>query len=64
MKEKFNPKDIRFIISCLLIAGVSTFFALSYFRQAFPEASIDLKISKEVGKVQAKQFIANRGWDI
>ena len=43
MREKFNPKDIKFIITCLLIGVASTFFALSYFRQAFPEASINLK---------------------
>lgn len=64
MREKFNSKDIRFIISCLLIGAFSTFFALSYFRQAFPEASINLQISKEAGRKQAEQFVANRGWDI
>ncbi|SVA98071.1 uncharacterized protein METZ01_LOCUS150925, partial [marine metagenome] len=64
MREKFNQKDIKFIITCLLIGAASTFFALSYFRQAFPEASINLKISKEEGRKQAEQFLANRGWDI
>ena len=64
MREKFNPKDVKFIITCLLIGAASTFFALSYFRQAFPEASINLKFSKDDGRKQAEQFLANRGWDI
>jgi len=53
MREKFNPKDIKFIITCLLIGVTSTFFALSYFRQAFPEASINflkLELSTEIKK--------------
>ena len=64
MREKFNPKDIKFVIAYLLIGAASIYFSLSYFRQAFPQASINLKISKEEGRKQAEQFLANRGWDI
>ena len=47
MREKINTKDIRFIISCLLIGAISIFFAMSYFSVAFPEAAINFEISKE-----------------
>ena len=64
MREKINTKDIRFIISCLLIGAISIFFAMSYFRVAFPEAAINFEISKEEGRKKAELFAANRGWDI
>ena len=64
MIEKLSRKDIQFIIVCVLVGVFSFFFAKQYFREAFPEAAIELKLSKEEGREQAEQFLANRGWDI
>jgi len=64
MIEKLNIKDKRLITICILLSIVSLFITQSYFKQAFPEASINMDITNEEAKSKAKSFLANRGIDI
>ena len=64
MIEKLNIKDKRLIIICILLSIVSLFITQRYFKQAFPEASINMDITNEEAKSKAEGFLANRGIDI
>ena len=64
MIEKLNIKDKRLITICILLSMVSLFITQSYFKQAFPEASINMDITNEEAKSKAEGFLANRGIDI
>ena len=64
MIEKLNIKDKRLIIICILLSIVSLFITQRYFKQAFPEASINMDITNEEAKLKAEGFLANRGIDI
>ena len=64
MIEKLNIKDKRLITVCILLSMVSLFITQSYFKQAFPEASINMDITNEEAKSKAEGFLANRGIDI
>jgi len=64
MIEKLNIKDKRLITICILLSMVSLFITQSYFKQAFPEASINMDITNEEAKLKAEGFLANRGIDI
>ena len=61
MIEKLNIKDKRLITICILLSMVSLFITQSYFKQAFPEASINMDITNEEAKSKAEGFLANRG---
>lgn len=64
MIEKLNIKDKRLIIICILLSIISLFITQRYFKQAFPEASINMDITNEEAKSKAEGFLANRGIDI
>ncbi|MCH7763651.1 MAG: CPBP family intramembrane metalloprotease [Candidatus Marinimicrobia bacterium] len=64
MIEKLNLKDKRLITVCLIFSVVSLFITLNYFKQAFPEASIDMDITKEEAQEIAETYLANRGYDV
>ena len=64
MAEKLNIKDKRLITVCILLSMVSLFITQSYFKQAFPEASINMDITNEEAKSKAEGFLANRGIDV
>ena len=64
MIERLNLQDKRLIIVCLIGSVVSLFITLNYFKQAFPEASIDMDITKEDAQGIAEEFLANKGYDV
>ena len=64
MFEKFNFKDYRLIVFCIIISIVSLVIVQKYFMRVFPEASIRMEITKDEAHMKAKQFLANRGKDV
>ena len=64
MIEKLNIKDKRLIAICILLSITSLFITQRYFKQAFPEASINMDITNEEAKSKAEGFLANRGIDV
>ena len=64
METKLTRKDLAFIGGCLLVAAVSLAIGVHYFYRAFPEASIDFRVTRDEAKVQAANFLAARGFDL
>ena len=50
MIEKLTSNDKRLIFLCLIISAVSLFITQRYFTKTFPEASIEMNITKDDAK--------------
>ncbi len=64
METKLTRKDLAFIGGCVLLAAVSLAVGVHYFYRAFPEASIDFRVTRDEAKEQAADFLAARGFDL
>ena len=64
METKLTRKDFAFIGGCVLVAAVSLAVGVHYFYRAFPEASIDFRVTRDEAKEQAADFLAARGFDL
>ncbi len=64
METRLTRKDFAFIGGCVIMAAVSLAVGVHYFYQAFPEASIDFRVTRDEAKEQAVDFIAARGFDL
>ena len=59
--ERLDGKDKRLILAVLLIAVVSVLYTRLNYSAAFPEASIDLRFSKDHITGMAASFLRERG---
>src|SRR5262245_45556358 len=57
MLERFGPRDRRFILACLLLAGACGAVALRFFGRAFPEASIQFTVNRSESPDVALDFL-------
>ena len=57
METKLTSKDYRLIIFCIILSGICLLFTAKYFYKAFPEASIDFKVTREQAKEVAQTFL-------
>ncbi len=64
METRLTRKDLAFIGGCLLVAAISLAVGVHYFYRAFPEASIDFRVTRDEAAVQAADFLAARGFDL
>ena len=64
METKLTRKDFAFIGGCLIVAAVSLAVGVHYFYRAFPEASIDFRVTRDEAQAQAADFLASRGFDL
>ena len=64
MEGKLERRDLVFIGGCLLVTVFCLLIGTRYFYQAFPEASIDFRITREQAQIQAEDFLATRGFDL
>ena len=58
MKDRLRVSDYRFIAVCLALLGGSTWFSVRNFYRAFPEASIDFRVSRGGAQTLAARFLA------
>ncbi|RPH96538.1 CPBP family intramembrane metalloprotease [candidate division KSB1 bacterium] len=54
---RLNRKDGLFILICLLVLTAGLFISLKYFRQAFPEASIEFRYNRAQTESMALVFL-------
>ena len=64
MEAKLQKRDLGFIGICLLVAVVSLVIGIHYFYRAFPEASIDFRLTRDEAQTQAEIFLTKRGFDL
>lgn len=63
-KERFRGSDYRFIAVCLVLLAAATWYSVRNFYRAFPEASIDFRVSRAEGQLRAGLFLADLGYHV
>ena len=62
MKERLGVSDYRFIAVCVALLAGTTWYSARNFYRAFPEASIDFRVSRQDGRQLAERFLAEQGY--
>ena len=60
-EERLTGSDKRTLLLWIIFGIIGALFAHRYFFQAFPEASVDFKISRPEAQKRAKDFVAGLG---
>ena len=64
MEKTLNARDYRLFAVCFVVAAVSLVTASHFFYDAFPEATIDFRITREEAGERAQTFLDSRGLDV
>jgi len=64
MEQRLDRGDVRLILACLAITVVSLVVGTHYFYQAFPEATIDFRLTRDEARSHAASFLDHRGFDL
>ena len=62
MNERLRASDYRFILICAALLAATTWFSVRNFYRAFPEASIEFKVSRDDARNVAAKFLAGQGY--
>jgi membrane protease YdiL (CAAX protease family) len=57
MKERLGRSDYRFLAVCLVLFSATVWYSVRNFHRAFPEASIDFRVSRAEGETIAANFL-------
>ena len=57
-RERLTAADLRFLAVCFLLLAATVWFSARYFHRAFPEASIDFRVTRTDARTLARQFLA------
>lgn len=63
MQERFGRPDLRFLAVCLVVFAGTVWYAVRNFHRAFPEASIDFRVSRADGESIATSFLGGQRFD-
>ena len=63
-EDRLTGTDKRILILWVVCGIIGALFAQKYFFRAFPEASVDFKVSRTEAQSRAKQFVEGLGGDI
>ncbi len=61
MPERLRRADFRFLAVCILLLAATVWFSARYFYRAFPEASIDFRVTRDQARALAESFLASQG---
>jgi len=61
MPDRLRPADHRFLAVCALLLAVTVWFSARYFYRAFPEASIDFRVTRDQAGALAERFLSAQG---
>ncbi len=62
MKERLGGSDYRFIAVCFALLAGTIWYSAGNFYRAFPEASIDFRVSREDAQQAAGRFLETLGY--
>ncbi|MBK8598147.1 MAG: CPBP family intramembrane metalloprotease [Holophagales bacterium] len=62
--DRFSRGDRRLAAVCLAVIAVGTAIGATLFSRAFPEASIDFRVTREEARRVAERGLAARGFDV
>src|SRR5271155_4134509 len=63
-RNRLTSSDKRALILWVLLGIIGAVFAHKYFFRAFPEASVDFKVSRAEALARAQKFIGSLGEDV
>jgi membrane protease YdiL (CAAX protease family) len=63
-EDRLTGSDKRALVLWVLLGIVGAVFAHQYFFQAFPEASVDFKVSRAEALARAQKFLGSLGEDV
>jgi membrane protease YdiL (CAAX protease family) len=63
-EDRLTGSDKRALLLWILLGIVGVVFAQRYFFQAFPEASVDFKVSRAEALTRAQKFVGSLGEDV
>src|SRR5450631_763769 len=58
--ERLDRRDWRFIAACLLVVAAGAAVTATFYSRAFPEASIDFRVSRGEARRLGEAFLATR----
>ncbi len=64
MRERLNAGDYRFTAICLALLAASIWFAAGNVYRAFPEASIDFRVTRADAQPRAQKFLEGQGYNL
>ncbi|MBZ5595385.1 MAG: CPBP family intramembrane metalloprotease [Acidobacteriia bacterium] len=64
MRERLTAGDLRFLFICLALLVLTVWFSATYFYKAFPEASIDFRVTRDEARLLAERFLSAQGHDL
>jgi membrane protease YdiL (CAAX protease family) len=62
--ERLRASDYRFVAVCAALLAGTAWFSVKNFHRAFPEASIDFRVTRAEAETTAARFLAARGFRI
>ncbi|HLQ00354.1 MAG TPA: hypothetical protein VK156_04435, partial [Candidatus Limnocylindria bacterium] len=62
--ERLEAKDLRVLAFWILLGIAGAWFAQRYFFVAFPEASVDFRVSRADALAAAKKFVTAQGQNL
>ncbi|HZV90196.1 MAG TPA: CPBP family intramembrane glutamic endopeptidase [Candidatus Binatus sp.] len=63
-EDRLTSSDKRALLLWILLGIVGAVFAYKYFFRAFPEASVDFKVSRAEALARAQKFVGSLGEDV
>jgi len=62
--ERLNRSDLRTLLIWIAVGLLGVFISFKYFFVAFPEASVDFRVSRTAAVEEARNFLAVQGFQI
>jgi membrane protease YdiL (CAAX protease family) len=62
--ERLTGSEKRALLFWVMLGIAGALFARNYFFQAFPEASVDFRVSREEARARAQRFVSTVGEDV
>ena len=60
MPERLRRSDYKFLAICFALLAATVWFSARYFYRAFPEASIDFRVTREQARTLAESFLSSQ----
>jgi membrane protease YdiL (CAAX protease family) len=64
MRERFTRGDLRFLAACAVALFAAIWFSAKFFYQAFPEASIDFRVTRDQSGALGERFLEKQGFSV
>jgi len=64
MRLRFTRGDLRLLAACAAVLVLTIWFSAKFFYHAFPEASIDFRVTRDESRALGEQFLQKQGYSV